>query len=67
MQAPAGKKRPYRLMVQKHVGTKTDAEIAELREKYKNGVPPEMVDFIAGRLADALIEEGKCAEILGED
>ena len=65
MQEPAGKKRPYHLMVEKHVGTKTDAELAEIREKYKNGVPPEMIDFIAGRLADALIEEGRCAEILG--
>ena len=67
MQEPAGKKMPYHLMVEKHVGTKTDAELAELREKYKNGVPPEMIDFIAGRFADALIEEGRCAEILGED
>ena len=65
MTAAAGR-RPYNLMVKKHVGTKTEAELAELREKYKDPLPDEMIDFIAERLADTLIEERECAEILGE-
>ena len=65
MKAAAGR-RPYNLMVKKHVGTKTEAELAELREKYKDPLPDEMIDFIAERLADTLIEERECAEILGE-
>lgn len=59
-------KRPYCLRVGKHVGTKTEAELEELREKYKDPLPDEMIDFIAERLADTLIEERECGEILGE-
>ncbi len=67
MTAAAGKKRPYHLLVEKRISTKTEAELAEIRERYKDGVPPETIDFVASLLADAIIEEGRCAEILGED
>ena len=66
MTAAAGK-RPYHLLVEKRISTKTDEELAEIRERYKDGVPPETVDFIAGKLADAIIEEGRCAEVMGDD
>ena len=67
MTAAAGKKRPYHLLVEKHISTRTDEELAEIRERYKDGVPPDTVDFIAGKLADAIIEEGRCAEVMGDD
>lgn len=50
----------------KNESTKTDAELAELREKYRAGVPAEIIDHMAGKIADQLIAEGKCGEILGK-
>ena len=35
MPEPAGKKRHYTLLGKKHISTKTDAELAEIRERYK--------------------------------
>lgn len=67
MPEPAGKKRHYTLLGEKHISTKTDAELAEIRERYKAGVPQEIIEHIAGTLADAIIEEGKCGEVLGDN
>ena len=43
--------RPYQLHVEKKHSTKTEAELAELRAKYKDGVPSELIDHIADKLA----------------
>jgi hypothetical protein len=48
----------------KHESTRTDAELAELREKYKAGVPAEIIDHMADKMADQFIAEGKCGDIL---
>ena len=63
----AGKKRNYREGTTKHYSSMSDEDIAFMREKYKNGVPPEIIDHLAWKLAGALVEEGRCGEILGED
>ena len=65
MRASAGRRYPE--FTTKHEATKTEAELAALREKYRNGVPPEIIEHMAGKLADKFIEEGKCGEIMGED
>ena len=67
MPEPAGKKRHYTLLGEKHISTKTAAELAEIRERYKDGVPQEIIEHIAGTLADAIVEEGKCGEVLGDN
>ncbi len=43
--------KPYRLSVIKKHGTKTEAELAELKAKYKDGVPIEIIDHVADKLA----------------
>ena len=43
--------RPYHLTVEKKRSTKTDAELAELKAKYANGVPVEIIDHIAEKVA----------------
>lgn len=43
--------RPYTLHVEKRLSTKTEAELAELKAKYKDGVPSEVIDHIADKLA----------------
>ena len=63
MPAPAGKKRIL-WVIDKHHGTKTEEELAQIREKYRSGVPPEIIDHMAGKIADQIIEEGKCGDIL---
>ena len=47
--------RPYHLLVEKKISTKTDAELAEIRAKYANGVPVEIIDHLAGKLADVVL------------
>ena len=47
--------RPYHLIVEKKRSTKTEAELAELKAKYKDGVPVEIIDHIAGKVADAVL------------
>lgn len=59
-------KRYYPRGTTKHAGSKTEAELAELRERYKAPLSEEFIEHIAGQLADAIIAEGKCAEVLGE-
>ena len=65
MQGPAG--RWYPEFTIKNEASKTPVELAEIREKYRDGVPAEIIDHMAGKLAEAITKEGKCAEILGED
>ena len=43
--------RPYHLLVEKKHSTKTEAELAELKAKYANGVPVEIIDHIADKVA----------------
>ena len=43
--------RRYILHVQKKHSTKTESELAELRAKYRDGVPSEVIDHIADKLA----------------
>ena len=47
--------KPYHLSVIKKHGTKTDSELAELKAKYKDGVPSEIIDHIAGKVADVVL------------
>ena len=47
--------RPYHLMVEKKHSTKTEAELAEIKARYANGVPSEIIDHIAGKVADAVL------------
>ena len=47
--------RPYHLSVIKKHSTKTDAELAEIRAKYANGVPQEVIDHIASKLTDVVL------------
>lgn len=63
MRASVGK-RHYREHTTKHYASKSDAELMRLREKYKDGVPPEIIDHLAAKLSAALLEEGRC---VGED
>lgn len=42
--------RPYHLLVEKKRSTKTESELAEIRAKYKNSVPPELIDHIAEKI-----------------
>ena len=42
---------PYHLSVIKKRSTKTEAELAELKAKYKDGVPSEFIDHVAEKLA----------------
>ena len=62
MRGSAGRRYPE--FTTKHESTKTEAELEELKAKYRDGVPPEIIEHMAGKLADTLIEEGKC---VGED
>lgn len=62
MRAAAG--RWYPEFTIKHESTKTEAELLELREKYRDGVPSEIIEHMAGKLAERFIEEGRC---VGED
>ena len=48
--------RPYHLSVIKKISTKTDAELAELKAKYKDGVPQEVVDHLASKLTDVVLD-----------
>ena len=43
--------RRYILHVQKKHSTKTESELAELKAKYKNGVPVEILDHLSEKLA----------------
>ncbi len=43
--------RPYTLHVEKRLSTKTESELAELRAKYRDGVPSEIINHIADKLA----------------
>ena len=43
--------RPYQLHVSKKHSTKTEAELAELRAKYRDGVPSEIVDHLSDKIA----------------
>jgi hypothetical protein len=43
--------KPYHLSVIKKHGTKTESELAELKAKYKDGVPSEIIDHVAEKLA----------------
>ena len=47
--------RPYHLSIVKKRSTKTEAELAEIRAKYANGVPSEIIDHLAGKVADAVL------------
>lgn len=47
--------RPYHLLVEKKRSTKTDAELAEIKARYANGVPSEIIDHIAGKVADVVL------------
>ena len=47
--------KPYHLSVIKKHSTKTDAELEELKLKYKDGVPKEIIDHVADKLAKALV------------
>ena len=47
--------RPYHLMVEKKRSTKTEAELAEIKARYANGVPSEIIDHIAGKVADVVL------------
>lgn len=47
--------RPYTLHVIKKHSTKTDAELEELKLKYKDGVPDELIDHIADKLAGIIV------------
>lgn len=58
------KRRPCSWPVTKNHSTKTDEELMRLREKYKDGVPIDIVYHLADKLAGALYEEGRC---VGED
>lgn len=49
--------RHYQLHVVKKHSTKTDAELEELKLKYKNGIPEEMIDHIADQLAKVLVSD----------
>lgn len=48
--------RQYRKFTTKHKSTRTDAELAELKEKYRKGVPAELIDHMAGKIAAAFVE-----------
>lgn len=63
MTVSAGK-RNYRELTTKHYASKSDEELMRLKEKYKDGVPPEIIYHVAGKLARAMQEEGRC---VGED
>lgn len=43
--------RRYILHVQKKHSTKTESELAELKAKYENGVPVEILDHLSEKLA----------------
>ena len=47
--------RPYHLSVIKKHSTKTDAELAEIKARYANGVPQEVVDHLASKLTDVVL------------
>ena len=47
--------KPYHLQIVKKRSTKTDAELAEIRAKYKDGVPQEVIDHIASKLTDVVL------------
>ena len=47
--------KPYHLSVIKKHGTKTEAELAEIRARYANGVPQEVIDHLASKLTDVVL------------
>lgn len=47
--------RPYHLSVIKKISTKTEAELAEIRARYANGVPQEVIDHLASKLTDVVL------------
>lgn len=47
--------RPYHLSIIKKISTKTEAELAEIRAKYKDGVPSEIIDHLASKLTDVVL------------
>ena len=57
--------RPYRLLVKKHVGKKTESELAELRAKYAEGVPEWIIDHLSEKMADEVlgVDEDVVAEL----
>ena len=63
MRAAAGRHN-YPEFTVKNESTRTEAELAEIRERYREGVPPEIIEHMAGKLAEAITKEGKC---VGED
>lgn len=50
--------RRYPEFTTKHESARTEAELAELKERYRKGVPAEFIDHMAGKIADAFIEGG---------
>lgn len=49
--------RKYREGTTKHYTSKSDAEIVRLREKYKDGVPMEIIEHLAEKMAMVLQDE----------
>ena len=47
--------RPYHLQIVKKRSTKTDAELAELKAKYADGVPSEIIDHLSEKMADEVL------------
>ena len=47
--------RPYHLSVIKKISTKTESELAEIRAKYKDGVPSEIIDHLSEKMALVVI------------
>jgi len=43
--------RPYHLQIVKKRSTKTEAELAELKAKYADGVPSEIIDHLSEKMA----------------
>ena len=50
--------RRYPEFTVKNESTRTEAELAELKKRYRKGVPAEFIDHMAGKLVDAFIESG---------
>jgi len=47
--------RPYHLSVIKKHSTKTEAELAEIKARYANGVPSEIIDHLSEKMADEVL------------
>lgn len=48
--------RRYPEFTVKNESTRTDAELAELKVKYRKGVPVEIIDHMADKIAGAFME-----------